>query len=153
MRRALAVLALPALLAACAPGATFTPITPLERATNGLYQGEGNGLTGRVPYRLTLTVQQKAGRASGVLQNLESKKTYAGSGTIQASAGEGGAGGVDLDMNFYENGDKYRAALHATIQNRHIIGRLRTVLLGQKLFPYNINLAKLDDAAAPTPQP
>ncbi|WP_291426519.1 hypothetical protein [Deinococcus sp.] len=146
MRRASVPLAaLTALLSSCTIGAHFSPVTPFEQATNGLYEGEGNGVTGRVPYRLTLSVQDKAGRANGVLQNLESKKTYTGSGTIKGTSGS-----AQLDMNFYENGDKYRAALHAELSDGHIIGRIRTVLLGQELFPYNINLKKLGGAA---PQP
>lgn len=140
MRSRFALLALPVLLSSCAIGAYFSPITPFERATNGLYEGEGNGVTGRVPYRLTLTVQEKSGRASGVLQNLESKKTYTGSGTIKGTSDS-----AQLDMNFFEGGNKYRAALHAELSGGRIIGRIRTVLLGQELFPYNINLQKVGE--------
>ncbi len=137
----LALLALPVVLGSCAIGAYFSPITPFERATNGLYEGEGNGVTGRVPYRLTLTVQEKTGRASGVLQNLESKKTYSGSGTVKGTSES-----AQLDMNFYEGGNRHRAALHAELAGGRIIGRIRTVLLGQELFPYNVNLVKVSEA-------
>lgn len=143
-RTTLALAALPVILSSCAIGAYFPPITPLERATNGLYEGEGRGLTGRVPYRLTLTIQEKAGRANGVLVNLESKKTYTGSGTFRRTIE-----GADLDMRFYENGDKFRAAIHAQMRDTSIIGQLKTALLGQELFPYNINFKKVEAETAP----
>lgn len=142
--RLLVAATLPLLLGSCTLGAYFSPITPFERATNGLYEGEGNGVTGRVPYRLTLTVQQAAGKASGVLQNLESKKNYSGNGTIRMAAD-----GVALDMNFYENGNRYRAALHGTLKDGHIYGQLHTVFLGKQVFPYNVNLARVADAPTP----
>ena len=91
----LPLLALPALLGSCAIGAYFSPISALERSVNGLYEGEGNGVTGRVPYRLTLTLQEQAGRVSGVLTNLESKKTYTGSGSFRRTQ----AGGQELLSN------------------------------------------------------
>lgn len=134
-----AVLALPVLLSSCALGAYFSPITALEHTANGLYEGEGNGITGRVPYRFTLTLQEKSGRANGVLVNLESQKTYTGSGSFKRTP----SGGY-LDLNFFENGSKYRAVMHAELTGQSIIGQVKTVLLGQQLFPYNINLKKLD---------
>lgn len=143
---ALAALALPALLGSCAIGAYFPPITPLERATNGLYEGEGKGITGRVPYRLTLSLQENSGRANGVLTNLESQKTYAGSGTFKRSP-EGGW----LDMNFYEGGSKLRAAIHAELKGENVIGQLRTVLFGRELLPYNINFRKVTNPPAGVP--
>lgn len=142
MRRSTLLLAaLPVILSSCAIGAYFPPITALERTTNGIYEGEGNGITGRVPYRLTLTIQEKAGRANGVLQNLESKKTYTGSGTFRRTID-----GADVDMNFFENGNKFRAVIRAQMQGSNLIGQLKTVLLGQELFPYNINFKKVDAA-------
>ena len=132
------VLALPAVLGSCAIGAYFSPVTALERSVNGLYEGEGNGVTGRVPYRLTLTVQEQAGRVNGVLTNLESKKTYTGSGSFKRTQ----AGG-QVDMNFFENGNKFRAAIHADLSGDTLTGKLRTVLLGKELFPYNITFRKV----------
>lgn len=134
----LPLLALPALLGSCAIGAYFSPISALERSVNGLYEGEGNGVTGRVPYRLTLTLQEQAGRVSGVLTNLESKKTYTGSGSFRRTQ----AGG-QVDMNFFENGNKFRAAIHADLSGDTLTGKLRTVLLGKELFPYNISFKKV----------
>lgn len=143
---ALTALALPAVLGSCAIGAYFPPITPLERATNGLYEGEGKGMTGRVPYRLTLSLQESSGRASGVLTNLESQKTYAGSGTFKRSP-DGGW----LDMNFFEGGNKFRAAIHAELKGENVIGQLRTVLFGREILPYNINFKKVTSPPAATP--
>lgn len=143
MRSARAVLSLAALLLApvlggCAFGAYISPETPLERTVNGTYEGVGNGITGRVPYRLVLTVQERAGRASGVLTNLESKKAYAATGSFRPAEG-GGA----LDLTMYEGGDKYRAALHGDLRAGAITGQIKTVLLGKELFPYNVTLNKV----------
>lgn len=141
---------LPLLLGACAWGATFSPITPLEREVNGLYEGLGVGGTGRVPYRLTLTVQERAQKASGVLVNLESRKSYAATGTFKRAAG-----GYALELTMFENGDQHRANLHATWQSGGKIGGLlRTVLLGRELLGYGVNLNKVSEAApVPTGTP
>lgn len=141
MRR-VSLLALALLLAGCAPRVNFTPLTPLEETTNGLYQGEGVGLTGRIPYRLTLAVQERSAQASGVLHNLSSGKIYAGSGTFRTTT----TGGI-LDMNFYENGQSFRATLHADLQGDKLSGKLRTVLLGKELLPYNIALKRVEPSA------
>lgn len=134
----LAALLLTPALGGCALGAYINPETPLERAVNGTYEGVGNGITGRVPYRLVLNVQERAGRASGVLTNLESKKAYAATGSFRPAEG-GGA----IDLTMYEGGDKYRAALHGELRGGTIAGQLKTVLLGRELFPYNVTLNKV----------
>ena len=134
---------LPALLGSCAWGAFLSPLTPLERRVNGLYEGIGVGGTGRVPYRLTLTIQQREGRATAVLVNDESHKTYAGSGTFKTS-GDGGA----LELNFYENGKDHRANLHATVSGTKVNGTLRTVLLERELLGYVVDLNKVSDEAS-----
>ncbi|WP_167757952.1 hypothetical protein [Deinococcus fonticola] len=134
----LPVLALPALLGSCAIGAYFSPVTAFERSVNGMYEGEGNGITGRVPYRLTLTVQEQAQRANAVLVNLESRKTYTGSGKFTRTTTGG-----QLDLNFFEDGNKFRAAIHADLTPETISGQLRTVLLGRELLPYNITFKKV----------
>ncbi|MBB5375472.1 hypothetical protein HNQ07_000916 [Deinococcus metalli] len=152
--RAVLPLALPTVLASCALGAYLSPQTALERRVNGLYEGIGVGGTGRVPYRLTLTIQQREGRATAVLVNDESRKAYAGSGTFQAT-GDGGA----LELKFFENGDQHRANLHATVIGTKVSGTLRTVLLGRELLGYVVELNKVSDSTtvpattAPVPQP
>lgn len=140
--RVLLPLLLPALLGSCALGASLSPQTALERRVNGLYEGIGVGGTGRVPYRLTLTIQQREGRATAVLVNDESRKTYAGSGTFKVSS-DGGA----LELNFYENGKDHRANLHATVTGTTISGTLRTVLVERELLGYVVNLNKISDTS------
>ncbi len=148
--RALLPLLLPAVLGSCALGAYLSPQTALERRVNGLYEGIGVGATGRVPYRLTLTIQQREGRATAVLVNDESRKSYAGSGTFKVN-GDGGA----LELSFYENGKDHRANLHGTMTGTTISGTLRTVLLERELLGYVVNLNKVSEAtvipAAPAP--
>lgn len=152
LRRALrpaALSLLAASLSGCAWGAYLSPLTALERSVNGLYEGIGVGGTGRVPYRLTLTIQEREGRASGVLTNLESRKSYASSGTFKRAA-QGGA----LELQMYENGDQHRANLHAVVAGEKISGTLRTVLLGRELLGYTVELNKVGavaPAAVPTP--
>ncbi len=148
-----AALLLPPVLSSCAFGAYLSPMTPLERAVNGTYEGIGVGGTGRVPYRMTLTVQEREGRAAGVITNLESRKVYAASGTFKR-LDQGGA----LEMNLFENGDKHRGNLHATLNGTKISGVLRTVLLGRELLGYTIELNQVPGAgpvvapaAAPVP--
>lgn len=144
---AAAALLLPPALSGCALGAYLSPLTPLERAVNGTYEGIGVGGTGRVPYRMTLTVQEREGRATGVITNLESRKAYAASGTFKRS-GNGGA----LELNLFENGDKHRGNLHATLSGSKISGVLRTVLLGRELLGYTVELERVGEAApAATP--
>lgn len=140
--RFLAALLLPPVLSGCAFGAYLSPMTPLERAVNGTYEGIGVGGTGRVPYRMTLTVQEREGRAAGVITNLESRKVYAASGTFKR-LDQGGA----LEMNLFENGDKHRGNLHATLNGTKISGVLRTVLLGRELLGYTIELNQVPGAA------
>jgi hypothetical protein len=137
-----ALLLLPPVLSGCAFGAYLSPLTPLERAVNGTYEGIGVGGTGRVPYRMTLTVQEREGRATGVITNLESRKAYAASGTFKRS-GNGGA----LELNLFENGDKHRGNLHATVTETKISGVLRTVLLGRELLGYTIELNRVGESA------
>ncbi|GGL67197.1 hypothetical protein GCM10010840_01400 [Deinococcus aerolatus] len=137
-----AALLLPPVLSGCAFGAYLSPMTPLERAVNGTYEGIGVGGTGRVPYRMTLTVQEREGRAAGVITNLESRKVYAASGTFKR-LDQGGA----LEMNLFENGDKHRGNLHATLHGTKISGVLRTVLLGRELLGYTIELNQVPGAA------
>lgn len=141
-----AALLLPPVLSGCALGAYLSPLTPLERAVNGTYEGVGVGGTGRVPYRLTLTVQEREGRATGVITNLESRKAYAASGTFKRG-GDGGA----LELGLFENGDKHRGNLHATISGPKISGVLRTVLLGRELLGYTLELNRVTEAAPATP--
>lgn len=123
------------------------PLTAFERAANGLYEGEGTNLVSRIPYRLTLTVQEGRGQASGVLTNLASHKTYTGSGTFKRSE-KGGT----LDMNFFENGHSYRATLRAEWQDGQLLGQVRSVLAGRELLTYNLSLKKAD-APPVTTQP
>ncbi|GBF06575.1 hypothetical protein DAERI_090161 [Deinococcus aerius] len=131
-------------LTGCAFGAFISPSTALEKALNGTYEGIGVGGTGRVPYRLVLSVQEREGRASGVITNLESRKAYALSGKFQRS-GEGGT----LDVNLYENGDRLRGTLRGQIVGTKFSGTLRTVLLGKELLGYTVNLDKREEGAAP----
>ncbi|PNY82721.1 hypothetical protein [Deinococcus koreensis] len=149
IRRALRPAALSVLavsLSGCAWGAFLSPLTALERSVNGLYEGIGVGGTGRVPYRLTLTIQEREGRAAGVLTNLESRKSYAASGTFRKAA-QGGA----LELQMYENGDQHRANLHAVVAGEKINGTLRTVLLGKELLGYVVELNKVGAAPAAVP--
>ncbi|GAA5531894.1 hypothetical protein [Deinococcus aluminii] len=143
----LAAALLPA-LTGCAFGAYISPSTPLERALNGTYEGVGVGGTGRVPYRLILYVQEREGRASGVITNLESRKAYALSGKFQR-AGQGGS----IDVNLYEDGDKLRGTLRAQIDGTKLSGTLRTVLLGRELLRYVVNLDKQPEGGAPANVP
>ncbi|GGM05994.1 hypothetical protein [Deinococcus aerophilus] len=143
---AAAALLLPPVLSGCALGAYLSPLTPLERAANGTYEGIGVGGTGRVPYRLTLTVQEREGRATGVLVNLESRKAYAASGTFKRSE----AGGA-LELNLYENGDQHRANLHAVLNGPKISGVLRTVVLGRELLGYTVELNRVETAPVAAP--
>ncbi|CAM4442049.1 hypothetical protein [Deinococcus marmoris] len=148
---AAALLLLPPVLSGCAFGAYISPLTPLERAVNGTYEGIGVGGTGRVPYRLTLTVQEREGRATGVITNLESRKAYAASGTFKRSA-TGGA----LELGLYENGDRHRGNLYATLTGSKVSGVLRTVLLGRELLGYTIELNQVPEGipvAAPATVP
>ncbi|CAM3801376.1 hypothetical protein [Deinococcus frigens] len=148
---AAALLLLPPVLSGCAFGAYISPLTPLERAVNGTYEGIGVGGTGRVPYRLTLTVQEREGRATGVITNLESRKAYAASGTFKRNA-TGGA----LELTLFENGEKHRGNLHATLTGTKISGVLRTVLLGRELLGYTVDwnlVAGASPAATPAAVP
>jgi len=132
-----AALLLPA-LTGCTFGAHISAHTPLERALNGTYEGIGVGGTGRVPYRLVLSVQEREGRASGVITNLESRKAYAVSGSFKRS-GEGGS----LDVNLYEGGNKLRGTLRGDLKDGKLSALLRTVLLGKELLGYVVNLEKV----------
>ncbi|MEO6751118.1 MAG: hypothetical protein ABIP85_05020, partial [Chthoniobacteraceae bacterium] len=98
------------------------------------------GGTGRVPYRLTLTVQEREGRATGVMTNLESRKAYAASGTFKRSATGGALELGLLELGLYENGDKHRGNLYVTLSSSKVSGVLRTVLLGRELLGYTIEL-------------
>lgn len=146
--RVLLVAALLPALTGCTLGASIAPNTPLERAINGTYEGIGVGGTGRVPYRLILSVQEREGRASGVITNLESHKAYALSGKFQR-AGEGGT----LDVNLYEDGDKWRGTLRGEIAGTKLSGTLRTVLLGKELLGYVVNLEKQPEGNLPVSLP
>lgn len=144
-RALLATLLVP-LLTGCALGAYISPVTPLERAVNGTYEGIGVGGTGRVPYRLVLSVQEREGRASGAITNLESRKAYAVSGKF-LRAGDGGS----LDVALHEDGDKYRGTLRGQITGTKFSGVLRTVLLGRELLGYNVTLERQAVGAVPAP--
>lgn len=135
-------------LGSCTLGAQIDAQTPLERALNGTYEGVGVGGTGRVPYRLLLAVQERGGRASGVLTNLESRKAYAVSGTFERA----GNGGGRLDLNLYEDGDKFRGTLRGDLTGSKLSGTLRTVLLGRELLGYTVTLER-QQAAAPAAAP
>ena len=137
-----AALLLPA-LTGCAFGAYISGNTPLEKALNGTYEGIGVGGTGRVPYRLVLSVQEREGRASGVITNLESRKAYAISGSFKR-LGNGGS----LDVNLYEDGDKLRGTLRGDLKDGKLSALLRTVLLGKELLGYVVNLEKVDGKQA-----
>lgn len=141
--RVLPVAALLPALTGCALGAYIGANTSLERALNGTYEGIGVGGTGRVPYRLLLSVQEREGRASGVITNLESRKAYAVSGKFER-AGQGGS----IDVNLYEDGDKLRGTLRAQIAGTKLSGTLRTVLLGRELLGYTVNLEKQPEGTA-----
>ncbi|KEF34426.1 MULTISPECIES: hypothetical protein [Deinococcus] len=143
----LPLLAAPLLLPGCALGANIAASTALERAVNGVYEGVGQGLTGRVPYRLLLSVQEREGRATGVLTNLESRKAYAVSGSFQRV----GAAGGSVEVNLYEGGDALRGTLRAEIGAGKLSGTLRTVLLGRELLTYTVNLERQGEEAAPRP--
>ncbi|GGR80304.1 hypothetical protein [Deinococcus sedimenti] len=133
-----ALLLLTPALSGCAWGAYFPAITPLERQVNGVYEGEGNGPTGRVPYRLTLGLVERDGRASGSLVNLESRKVYAGSGTFKRFVD-----GTEITLQLFENG-AHRANLyvvrHDTNGQVSLDGHLRTVLLGREALSYGVSL-------------
>ncbi|MEF2278688.1 hypothetical protein V3W47_10275 [Deinococcus sp. YIM 134068] len=133
-------------LTGCAFGAYLNPSTSLERALNGTYEGIGVGGTGRVPYRLVLSVQEREGRASGVMTNLESRKAYAVSGKFQR--GENGGG---IDVGLFEEGNKYRGTLRGQITGTKFSGVLRTVLLGRELLGYNVTLDKQTGEYVPPP--
>ena len=146
--RASAFALLPALLVpaltGCAIGAYISPMTAWERAVAGTYEGIGVGGTGRVPYRLVLNVQQRGGKVSGVLTNLESQKAYALSGTLETLKGEEPTDEVRLDGNLYESGDKHRGTLRGTLSPKAFKGTLRTVLLGKELLGYELEMTKVD---------
>jgi hypothetical protein len=126
------------LLGSCAWGAYLPPSTALERQVNGMYEGIGVGPTGRVPYRLTVSLVERDGLASGTLVNLESHKTYAGSGSFKRLQD-----GTELTLNLYENGHhRANVSLVRREQNGQISldGVLRTVLLGREILGYTLNL-------------
>ncbi|WP_102126221.1 hypothetical protein [Deinococcus planocerae] len=146
--RLLCTTALLTALTGCALGAFISPTTPLERAVGGTYEGVGVGGTGRVPYRLVLSVQEREGKASGVMTNLESRKAYAVSGKFQRVE-NGGA----IDVGLFEEGNKYRGTLRGEIVGTKFSGVLRTVLLGRELLGYNVTLEKQTGEAAPASAP
>ena len=133
-----AALLLPLALSGCAFGAYFPPTTTLERQISGVYEGVGVGPTGRVPYRLTLGLVERDGRASGSLVNLESRKVYAGSGPFKRLAD-----GTELTLNLYENG-AHRANLYLVRHDKDgtvtLDGHLRTVLVGREALGYTLSL-------------
>lgn len=139
-------------LSSCTLGARIDPSTALERALNGTYEGVGVGGTGRVPYRLLLGIQERGGRASGVLTNLESRKAYAVSGQFERAGSLAESGGT-LDVNLYEDGDKFRGTLRAEIAGTKLQGTLRTVLLGRELLGYTVTLERQETAPTPATLP
>lgn len=141
-RRASLALLLPA-LTGCAIGAYISPLSPLERQFNGTYEGVGKGPTGHVPYRLLLSLQPKAGKVSGVLTNLESRKAYALSGTFQQAGDR-----LTLDTALFEDGDKHRGNLRGVWEGGKLSANLRTVLLGQELLSYNLELTRTEAVSA-----
>ncbi|BDP42288.1 hypothetical protein DAETH_22570 [Deinococcus aetherius] len=146
--RLLSAAALLTALTGCALGAYISPTTPLERMVGGTYEGIGVGGTGRVPYRLVLSVQEREGRASGVMTNLESRKAYAVSGKFQRVENGGG-----IDVGLFEEGNKYRGTLRGRITGNRFSGVLRTVLLGRELLGYNVTLEKQTGETSPAPTP
>ncbi|AAF11062.1 hypothetical protein [Deinococcus radiodurans] len=141
-RRAALLLTLP-VLTGCTLGAKITPLTALEKQVNGLYEGVGSGPTGRVPYRLVLTVQPRGQQVSGVLTNLESRKAYALSGSYQA-AGDA----LTLDTALFEKGEQHRGNLRGELKDGELNGQLRTVVFGKELLSYSLRLQRVTDAAA-----
>ncbi|MFB9991170.1 hypothetical protein ACFFLM_04120 [Deinococcus oregonensis] len=143
----LAPVLLSPLLGSCAWGAYLPPTTALERQINGMYEGIGVGPTGRVPYRLTVSLVERDGRASGTLVNLESHKTYAGSGTFKRLQD-----GTELTLNLYENGH-HRANVYVVRREQagqiSLDGSLRTVLLGREALGYTLNLHPMQESALP----
>lgn len=139
-----AALLLPLALSGCAFGAYFPPTTPLERQISGVYEGVGVGPTGRVPYRLTLGLVERDGRASGSLVNLESRKVYAGSGPFKRLTD-----GTELTLKLYENG-AHRANLYLVRRDTGgtvtMDGHLRTVLLGREALGYTLQLRPIPPA-------
>jgi hypothetical protein len=142
-----ALLLLAPVLGGCAWGAYLPPTTALERQINGMYEGIGTGPTGRVPYRLTVSVVERDGRASGSLVNLESHKTYAGSGTFKRLQD-----GTELTLNLYENG-RHRANVYLVRREQNgqvsLDGYLRTVLLGREALGYTLNLHPMQASNQP----
>ncbi|UQN09978.1 hypothetical protein [Deinococcus sp. QL22] len=143
----LATLVLAPLLGSCAWGAYLPPSTALERQINGQYEGIGVGPTGRVPYRFNVALVERDGRASGTLVNLESRKTYAGSGTFKRLQD-----GTELTLNLYENG-RHRANVYLVRRDQNgqvsLDGHLRTVLLGRETFGYTLSLKPMQGVAQP----
>ncbi|GHG20347.1 hypothetical protein CBQ26_13275 [Deinococcus indicus] len=139
-----AALLLPLALSGCAFGAYFPPTTSLERQISGVYEGVGVGPTGRVPYRLTLGLVERDGRASGSLVNLESRKVYAGSGPFKRLVD-----GTELTLKLYENG-AHRANLYLVRHDKDgtvtLNGHLRTVLLGREALGYTLQLRPIPPA-------
>lgn len=139
-----AALLLPLALSGCAFGAYFPPTTTLERQISGVYEGVGIGPTGRVPYRLTLGLVERDGRASGSLVNLESRKVYTGSGPFKRLAD-----GTELTLKLYENG-AHRANLYLIRRDTGgtvtLDGHLRTVLLGREALGYTLQLRPIPPA-------
>lgn len=132
-------------LTGCAIGAYISPLSALERQVGGLYEGVGKGPTGRVPYRLVLSVQQKSGKVSGVLTNLESQKAYTLSGTFEKASA-----GLTLDTALFEDGDKHRGNLRGSWQAGDLSGELKTVLFGKEILTYQLSLQRVSDLATPS---
>lgn len=142
-----AALLLAPLLGSCAWGAYLPPTTALEREINGMYEGIGTGPTGRVPYRLTVSVVERDGRVSGSLVNLESHKTYAGSGIFKRLQD-----GTELTLTLYENGS-HRANIYLVRREQNgqvsLDGSLRTVLLGREVLGYALSLHPMQPSSQP----
>ena len=141
-RRAVPLLLLP-VLTGCTLGTNISPLSALERQTNGTYEGIGVGPTGRVPYRLVLAVQPRGQQVSGVLTNLENRKAYALSGTYKSVSDT-----LSLDAALFENGNQHRGNLRGDLQAGEFSGQLRTVLFGKELLSYNLQLKRVTPAEA-----
>lgn len=139
-RRLFPLLALTPLLSGCALlGAELTPVTALERQLNGTFEGYATGVTGRVPYRLTLVYTQRSAQATGVLLNLQSRKAYSVTGRF-TWGGQSGS----LDLNGYE-GSAWRATFRGEMTAGQVTGRLNSVVLGREVLPFNLTLNRVAD--------
>ena len=96
-----------------------------------------------MPYRLTLTLQEQAGRVSGVLTNLENRKAYALSGSFEQKGNT-----LTLDTSLFEQGNQHRGNLRGEVREGEFSGQLRTVLFGKELLSYRVTLGRVSSEGA-----